>query len=160
MLIANIIIDPINSDPRTWELTAPTIDPTSSWLLPHSTAIGWLNEEDTMSSRHLWWGPPAPTFWDHCYMNEPTVIALLREPPYSPDIAPCDFWLFPKLKKPLKGHRFDDKTRVENNATSVLKALPKSEFQDCFEKWKHRWNRVIQSSGDYFEGCHPPDDEK
>ncbi|KYN14728.1 hypothetical protein ALC57_13059 [Trachymyrmex cornetzi] len=54
--------------------------------------------------------------------------------------------------------RFDDKTTVENNATSVLKTIPKSEFQDCFEKWKHRWNRVIQSSGDYFEGCHPPDD--
>ncbi|KYN10900.1 hypothetical protein ALC57_16964, partial [Trachymyrmex cornetzi] len=59
-------------------------------------------------------------------------------------IAPCDFWLFPKLKKPLKGQRFDDKTTVENNATSVLKTIPKSEFQDCFEKWKHRWNRVIQ----------------
>ena len=34
------------------------------------------------------------------------------------------------------------------------------EFQDCFEKWKHRWNRVIQSSGDYFDGCHPPDDKE
>ena len=54
-----------SSDPRTWELAAPTIDPTSSWLLPRSTAIGWLSEEDTMSSWHLWWGPPAPTFWDH-----------------------------------------------------------------------------------------------
>ena len=86
-------------------------------------------------------------------------IALLRQPPCSPDIAPCDFWLFPKLEKPLKGQRFDDKRMVENNAASVLKAIPKSEFQDCFEKWKHRWNRVIQSSGDYFEGCDPPDDE-
>ena len=55
-----------SSDPRTWELAAPTIDPTSSWLLPRSTAIAWLNEEDTMSSWHLWWGLPAPTFWDHC----------------------------------------------------------------------------------------------
>ena len=55
------------SDPRTWELAASAIDPTSSWLLPRSTAIGWLNEEDTMSSWHLWWGPPAPTFWDHCW---------------------------------------------------------------------------------------------
>ena len=87
-------------------------------------------------------------------------IALLRQLPYSPDIAPCDFWLFTEPKKPLKGQRFDDKTTVENNATSVLKAIPKSEFQDCFEKWKHRWNRVIQSSRDYFEGCHPPDDEE
>ena len=78
-------------------------------------------------------------------------IVLLRQPPYSPEIAPCDFWLFPKLKKPLTGQRFDDKTTVENNATSVLKAIPKSEFQDCFEKKKHRWNRVIQLSGDYFK---------
>ena len=63
-------------------------------------------------------------------------VALLRQPPYSPDIAPCDFWLFPKLRISLKGQRFDDKTTVENIATSVLKAVPKSEFQDCFEKWK------------------------
>ena len=83
-------------------------------------------------------------------------IALLRQSPYSPDIVPCDFWLFPKLKKPLKGQRFDEKTTVENNATSVPKAIPKSKFQDCFEKWKHRWNRVIQSSGDYLEGWHHP----
>ena len=48
------------------------------------------------------------------------------------------------LKRLLK---FDDKTAVENNATSVLKSIPKSEFQGCFEKWKHRWNRVIQLIG-------------
>ena len=41
-----------SSDPRTWELAAPTIDSTSSWLLSRSTAIGWLSEEDTMSFRH------------------------------------------------------------------------------------------------------------
>ena len=70
-------------------------------------------------------------------------IALLRQPPYSPDITQCDFWLFPKIKTPLKGQRLNDETAVENNATSVLKAIPKCEFQDCFEKWKHRWNHVI-----------------
>ena len=75
-------------------------------------------------------------------------IASLRQPPYSSDIALCDFWLFLKLKKPLKEQRFDDKRTVENNATSVLKAISKSEFQDYIEKWKHPWNRVIQSSGD------------
>ena len=42
------------------------MDPTSSWLLPRSTAIGWLNEEDTMSSKHLWWGPFTSTFCEHC----------------------------------------------------------------------------------------------
>ena len=38
----------------------------SPWLLPRSTAIGWLNEEDTMSSQHLWWGPFTSTFCEHC----------------------------------------------------------------------------------------------
>ena len=49
----------------------PTMDPTSSWLLPRSTAIGCLNEEDTMSSKHLWWGPFTSTFCEHClrYLN-------------------------------------------------------------------------------------------
>ena len=41
------------------------MDPTSSWLLPRFTAIGWLNEEDTMSSKHLWWGPFTSTFCEH-----------------------------------------------------------------------------------------------
>jgi hypothetical protein len=33
-------------------------------------------------------------------------ITQLCQPPYSPDLAPCDFWLFPKLKSPLKGRRY------------------------------------------------------
>jgi len=92
------------------------------------------------------------------YLTKHQVVQL-RQPPYSPDVAPCDFWLFPTLKMPLKGHRFDDKETVETNATKALKAIPKTDFQDCFRKWKHRWERVIQSNGDYFEGCHSPDDE-
>ena len=77
-----------SSDPRTWELAAPTIDPTSSWLLPRSTAIGWLSEEDTMSSWHLWWGPPAPTFWDHW----PAVSACIHALYYKEcDIPPHTF---------------------------------------------------------------------
>lgn len=87
-------------------------------------------------------------------------VTQLRQPPYSPDVAPCDFWLFPRLKMPLKGHRFDDKETVEANATNALKAIPKADFEECFKKWKHRYERVIQSNGDYFEGCHPPDDEE
>ncbi|GFX97186.1 histone-lysine N-methyltransferase SETMAR [Trichonephila clavipes] len=83
-------------------------------------------------------------------------IAQLRQPPYSPDIAPCDFWLFPRLKMPLKGHRFDNKQTVETNATNALKAISKTDFQECFNKWKHRYKQLVQSNGDYFEGCHPP----
>lgn len=93
------------------------------------------------------------------YLSKHSVVQL-RQPPYSPDVAPCDFWLFPRLKMPLKGHRFDDKKTVETNATNALKAIPITDFQDCFGKWKHRYERVVQSNGDYFEGCHQPDDEE
>ena len=53
------------SDPRTWELAAPTIDASSSLCLPHSTNLWQSSEEEAMSWWGLWWEPPAPTFWDH-----------------------------------------------------------------------------------------------
>ncbi|GFT43122.1 histone-lysine n-methyltransferase setmar-like protein [Trichonephila clavipes] len=93
------------------------------------------------------------------YLSKHSIVQL-RQPPYSPDIAPCDFWLFPRLKMPLKGHRFDNKQTVETNATNALKAISKTDFQECFNKWKHRYEQLVQSNGDYFEGCHPPDDEE
>ena len=87
-------------------------------------------------------------------------IEQLRQPPYSPEIAPCDFWMFPKLKMALKGKRFDDIETIQSNATRELKAIPKYAFEDCFKTWKHRWEHVVQSNEDYFEGCHGPDDEE
>ena len=57
---------PVDSDPRTWELAAPTIDASNSLCLPHSTNLWQSSEEEAMSWWGLWWGPPAPTFWDHC----------------------------------------------------------------------------------------------
>ena len=79
---------------------------------------------------------------------------------YSPDIAPCDFWMLPKLKMALKGKWFDDIKTIQSNATRELKAIRNSAFEDSFMMWKHRWEHVVQSNGDYFEGCHGPDDEE
>jgi len=44
-------------------------------------------------------------------------ILSLPHPPYSPDLAPCDLFLFPQLKKTMKGCRFDDNEEVQANAT-------------------------------------------
>jgi len=78
-------------------------------------------------------------------------IVQLRQPPYSPDLAPCDFWLFPKLKNPLKGRRFDDVEEIKRNATKRLLAIPKAEYKECFRKWEDRWKKVVASKGEYFE---------
>ena len=72
--------------------------------------------------------------------------------PYSPDIAPADFYLFPKLKFSLKGHWLDSIEDIHANTEKVLNTLKKENFQECFQKWKHCWSRCVQSQGDYFEG--------
>jgi transposase len=51
-------------------------------------------------------------------------ITVLEHPPYSPDLAPNDFFLFPKIKKILKGTHFDDTDNIRSNTTAALKAIP------------------------------------
>ncbi|XP_055326361.1 protein GVQW3-like [Sitodiplosis mosellana] len=77
---------------------------------------------------------------------------IVPQPPYSPDLAPCDFWLFSKLKRPLRGHCFDTIDQIKAESKKVLKAIPANDFLGCFEDWKKRWHKCIASGGDYFEG--------
>jgi len=79
-------------------------------------------------------------------------ITQVFRPLYSPDLVPCDFWLFSKLKLPLKGRRFQTTNEIKENATRQLMAIPKKHFSDCFEKWKECWDKCVRSKGDYFEG--------
>ena len=55
------------------------------------------------------------------------------QPRYSPDSAPCDFWLFPKLKSPLKGKRFQAVNDIQENIMGQLMAIPTQDFATCFE---------------------------
>ncbi|PNF32541.1 hypothetical protein B7P43_G02465 [Cryptotermes secundus] len=79
-------------------------------------------------------------------------ILVVRQAPYSPDMAPCDFWLFPKLKIPLKGTRFESREDIVRNATARLIIIPKDAFQKCFQQWRKRWEKCVHYQGDYFEG--------
>ncbi|CAK9799943.1 Mariner Mos1 transposase [Anthophora quadrimaculata] len=77
---------------------------------------------------------------------------VIEQAPYSPDMAPCDFFLFPKLKLPLRGRRFESIEAIKENSQKELKALPSSAFKKCFEEWEKRWRMYIVSDGAYFEG--------
>ena len=77
---------------------------------------------------------------------------IVPQPPYLPDLAPCDFWLFSKLKRPLRGHRFDSIEEIKAESKRELMAIPEDEYKQCFENWKKRWHSCIASGGDYFEG--------
>jgi len=77
--------------------------------------------------------------------------AQLRQSPYSPDLAPCDFFLFPRLKKILKGHRFEAKEDIKRNSTKTPLDIPKEEFAKCFQQWQQRWAKRVAAEGNCVE---------
>ena len=79
-------------------------------------------------------------------------VGVLPHPPYSPDLAPCDFWLFPKIKNKISGRPFNRIQDLAKAVHSELRGIPTSEYRECFEKWKMRMERCIQVNGEYFEG--------
>lgn len=79
-------------------------------------------------------------------------VFVIEHPAYSPDLAPNDFYLFPKTKSSLKGQRFEDIDRIKSNTDDVLKRLQQEDFQYCMDKWQKRWDQCITANGEYFEG--------
>jgi transposase len=79
-------------------------------------------------------------------------MTVIPHPPYSPDLASCDFFLFPKLKLRMKGQTFDTTEEIQEESQRVLDTIPKRDFQGCFQAWQKRWDRCIRAKGEYFEG--------
>jgi len=70
----------------------------------------------------------------------------------SPDLAPCVFFLFPKLKEVIKVTRFQGSEAIKTAVTRELRAIPEESFQECVETWQRRLEKRIRAQGDYFEG--------
>jgi transposase len=70
-------------------------------------------------------------------------MTVVPHPPYSPDLAPCDFFLFLKLKLRIKGPRFDTIEEIREESQRALDTIPKRGFQECFQAWQKRWDRCI-----------------
>jgi len=79
-------------------------------------------------------------------------VTTVPHPAYSPDLAPCDFYVFPKMKLRLKGRCFASIEEVQAESQQILNTLTPADFNECFQKWQNRWDRCIQAQGDYFEG--------
>ena len=73
-------------------------------------------------------------------------------PPYSPDLAPCDFWLFPKLKEKLRHCRNERTEEMKDAVTNVIDTLTHEDFDGAFQILLERYNKCIAADGDYFEG--------
>ena len=79
-------------------------------------------------------------------------IKTVSHPPYSPDLAPRDFCLFPKLKEKLRGCRYETIEEMKEAVTKVIDTLPQEDFHGAFQKLLERYNKCIAAGGDYFEG--------
>ena len=97
--------------------------------------------------------------WDNAPVHKAKVVAdfvrgrglkLLEHPPYSPDLAPADYLLFPKIKDALAG-RTMTRTTFKQAWDGVVAQLTKDDFSRAFKKWEHCWNKCIEIGGDYVE---------
>ena len=75
-------------------------------------------------------------------------IKTVPQPPYSPDLASCDFWLFPKLR----GCRYETIEEMKEAVTKAIDTLTQVNFHGAFQKLSERYNKCIAAGGDYFEG--------
>ena len=75
-------------------------------------------------------------------------IKTVPHPPYSPDLAPCDFWLFPKLR----GCRYETIEEMKEAVTKVINTLTEEDFHGAFQMLLERYNKCIAARRDYFEG--------
>ena len=74
-------------------------------------------------------------------------IKTVPHSPYGPDLAPCDFCLFPKLT----GRRYETNEEMKEAVTKVIDTLTQEDFHAAFQKLLERYNKCIVAGGDYFE---------
>jgi histone-lysine N-methyltransferase SETMAR len=72
-------------------------------------------------------------------------------PPYSPDLAPSDFYLFQKLKTKLRGIRFENYEGVMEAVNKFFADQNRKFYFEGLNKLEHRWANCINVEGDYIE---------
>ena len=75
-------------------------------------------------------------------------IKTVPHPPYSPNLAPCDFCLFSKLR----GCRYETIEEMKEAVMKVIDMLTQEDFHGAFRKLLERYNKCIAAREDYFEG--------
>ena len=74
-------------------------------------------------------------------------MKTVPHPPYSPNLAPCDFWLFPKLT----GCHYETIEEIKETVTKVIDTLTQEDFHGAFQKLLERYSKWIAARGDYLK---------
>ncbi len=122
-----------------------------------------LKEKIRRKRPHLWRGRQFLLHHDNASSHTAILtLALIGEsdidmvphPPYSPDLAPCDFFLFPRLKAELRGRQFRRIVDLQQEVQVLLKRLPAEDFQNCMNSLPIRWMKCVKVDSNYFKGSH------
>ena len=84
----------------------------------------------------------------HEYLKQEKVA----HPPYSPDLAPCEFFLFLRLKKLLSGRKYQTRKNLGSAIFQCLDSIPRKDYENAFENWIKRLKLCVSHGGEYFEG--------
>ena len=76
-------------------------------------------------------------------------MKVLNDPPYSPDLSPCDFFLFPRLKKMLSGNKYTSRSSLGSGIYQYLQQIPKEDYLSAFSDWVKRLQKCVSVKGKY-----------
>jgi histone-lysine N-methyltransferase SETMAR len=76
---------------------------------------------------------------------------VLAHPPYSPELALCDYWLLSRVKEHLRGKRFESEDDINTAVTASLKRPTADEYRAAIDRLPHRWEKCVDSAGAYIE---------
>ena len=76
---------------------------------------------------------------------------VLNHPPYSPDLSPCDFFLFPRLKKMLSGNKYTSRSSLGSAIYLCLQQIPKKDYLSAFCDRVKMLQKCVSVKGEYFE---------
>ena len=79
-------------------------------------------------------------------------VKFLNHPPYSSDLNPCDFFLFPRLKKMLSGNNYTSRSSLDSAIYQCLQQISKEDYLSAFRDWIKRFQKCVSVKGEHFEG--------
>ena len=80
-------------------------------------------------------------------------LQTLKHPPYSPDLSPCDYFLFPVMKKPLRGRKFSDLDNLKTEIKRWCRNQPTEFYAAGLRKLQERYDKCVRLQGNYIEKC-------
>ena len=79
-------------------------------------------------------------------------VNVFPHPPYLPDLAPCDYFFFPKLEFHLSGKRYTSRNALGSAVYQFVMGVPIQNYERCLQNWIDHLKRCIRAGGEYFEG--------